>query len=191
MLAWSTISAPEGLWERIVENLDDAEAPPPSGELAKVIPVRSRRRRTFGYVATALGAAAAAVLAVVAVQSMSTTEVAPPLAAAYDAALADRDSRRAVLVNEDGSLAVDAVVDTDGHGYLQMSSLPALPSDKTYQLWGVVGEKAISLGVFGPNPEIEPFTVEGDLNALVITTEVAGGVISDGNMNGALAAELG
>ncbi len=195
MLAWSSMSAPAGLWERIAESLDDGVAPAPSGQLATVIPPPTlqshRRRRRVAPVLWPLAAAAAAVVAVVAVQQFDTkSNEGPPLAQAYNAALGDRDSRRATLANEDGTLTVDAVVDSDGHGFLQLESLPALPSSKTYQLWGVVDDKAISLGIFGPNPEIEPFAVTGNLSALVITTEVAGGVISDGNMDGALIASL-
>jgi anti-sigma factor RsiW len=194
MLAWTSMSAPAGLWERIADSLDDGVAPVPSGPLAAVIPsstVPARRRRRMAPAMWPLAAAAVAALVVVGVQQVSTqSNDGPPLVQAYNAAIGDRDSRRATLANEDGTLKVDAVVDSDGHGYLQMESLPALPSSKTYQLWGVVDDKAISLGILGPNPEIEPFAVTGNLTALVITTEVAGGVISDGNMDGALSAAL-
>ena len=43
---------------------------------------------------------------------------------------------------------------------------------------------AISLGIFGPNPEIEAFTVESDVAVLALTIEDAPGVISDGNQDG-------
>jgi hypothetical protein len=36
----------------------------------------------------------------------------------------------------------------------------------------------ISLGVVGNRPGIEPFTADGELDALVITREVAGGVMA-------------
>jgi hypothetical protein len=43
----------------------------------------------------------------------------------------------------------------------------ALGPDRTYQLWGVIGDQVISLGVLGARPGVEPFTVDGDLTALV------------------------
>ena len=63
---------------------------------------------------------------------------------------------------------------------------PALGADQTYQLWGVVSDaQVISLGILGPNPELETFTVEGEVSALAITIEDAPGVIADGNPDGA------
>lgn len=185
MMAWTSMSAPEGLWDRIAASLDE-QAPPPSGELAKVLPMARRSRRFGSAIAWVASAAAAAILAVVAVSVFNSSSTdRHPLAAAFEDAVNDRDSRTATLVEADSGLSVKAVVDTDGHGYLQLDALPELPSDKTYQLWGVIDDRAISLGIFGPNPEIEPFSATGNLTALVITTEVAGGVISNGNMTGA------
>lgn len=175
-LAFSGASAPDGLWDRISGSLDGV-APSPGPELAKVMPI-DRRRRMAGRVASwALASAAAAVIAVVAVQVIDgRSEVRDPIAEAVDQARADRDSRVAMLTAEGSDVSVEAIVDQDGHGYLIASELPALSSDQTYQLWGVVNDTVISLGILGRSPEIESFSVEGDLTALVITEEVAGGV---------------
>ena len=53
-------------------------------------------------------------------------------------------------------------------------------SDRTYQLWGVVGSRTISLGLLGPHPGIVPFSVAGTapVTAFAITDEVAGGVVT-------------
>ncbi len=76
-------------------------------------------------------------------------------------------------------MQAEAVVQPDGVGFLSAATLPELPSTETYQLWGVYGDgDVISLGVFGNRPEIEPFAAEGDLDALVITREAAGGVMA-------------
>jgi anti-sigma-K factor RskA len=88
-------------------------------------------------------------------------------------------------MNERDPTVVEAVVDQDGHGFLLASELPALPNDQTYQLWGIIGEQVISIGVLGPHPELETFTVKGDLAGLAVTIEPAGGVVSDGNPDGA------
>ena len=61
--------------------------------------------------------------------------------------------------------------------------LSALPSDRTYQLWGVVGSRTISLGLLGSHPGIVPFSVAGSpgVSAFAITDEVAGGVVASVN----------
>jgi anti-sigma factor RsiW len=186
MLAWTSMDAPAGLWDRIACELDDhADASPPSA----VIPLRGPNRRAKPLFAWALATAAAVALVVIAVSAITGGDRREaPIAQAYQDAREDRDSRLATL--ERDGLSVPAVVDSDGHGYLDLSALPELPGDQTYQLWGVIDDKAISLGVFGPNPEIETFSAGGGLTALVITTERGNGVISDGNMDGALIGEL-
>ncbi len=85
----------------------------------------------------------------------------------------------AALASDDGELHADAVVREDGIGFLAATALPALPETETYQLWGVYGDgDVISLGVIGNRPDIEPFSALGDIDALVITREQAGGVVS-------------
>jgi anti-sigma-K factor RskA len=58
-----------------------------------------------------------------------------------------------------------------------------LPTDRTYQLWGVIGGKTISLGLLGPDPSVVPFSVAGDgsVQAFAITAEHAGGVVQSTN----------
>lgn len=188
MLAWTSMEAPAGLWDRIAATIDAQDDAPPR-HVADVLPLRAPRRRLPMATAALMSAAAAAVLAVVVVNVLRTDDGRAPLAQAFQTALDDRDSLTTELANEAGVRA-RAVVDADGHGYLELTELPSLPDDKTYQLWGVIDGEAISLGIFGPNPELETFSVVGNLSALVITTEEAGGVISDGNMDGALVGEL-
>jgi anti-sigma-K factor RskA len=72
------------------------------------------------------------------------------------------------------------VVVPDGRGYLVSSSLPALASSKTYQLWGIVGNRPISLGLLGNAPRQAIFTVAGAMrpSSLAVTAEPAGGTRS-------------
>jgi anti-sigma factor RsiW len=180
MLAYSGASAPDGLWDRIAGSLEEP-APAPGPELAKVLPLSSARRRQRGRTTMfiAAGLAAAAALGVVASRALDTGSTQPSLAAAASAAQDDRDSRLASLVADGGSeVAIDAVVDQDGHGYLLAGDLPVLPADKTYQLWGVLDGEVISLGVLGNRPEVESFTATPELTTLVLTIEEAGGVVS-------------
>jgi anti-sigma-K factor RskA len=203
MLAWSGMAAPDGLWDRIAANLDVGDAPTPSGQLASVMAIDDERReratrrsaarrwRTAGsWVAASAAAAIVAVVAVAVVGGGDSSE--PPLVIAASEARADRDSMVAQLVRADGVVGAEAVIDQDGHGYLLGEDLPALSSDLTYQLWGVIGDQVISLGVLGANPEIELFSAgEESVSQLVVTIEPAGGVVSNGNPDGAYAGTLG
>ena len=69
------------------------------------------------------------------------------------------------------------MVQPDGTGLLAAQDLPAL-QDKDYQLWGVIGDQVISLGVLGERPEVVPFSAAGDLRGLAITAEQPGGVVT-------------
>jgi anti-sigma-K factor RskA len=64
-----------------------------------------------------------------------------------------------------------------GQGYLVSSKLPALPSGRTYQLWGQIGGHSISLGLLGPSPMQGTFTSARTPSALAITVEPAGGSV--------------
>jgi anti-sigma-K factor RskA len=198
MLAFTGMDAPEGLWSRIEQELD-APAPVPGPELARVMSIdEAPSRRRFASIAPwVASAAAAAIVAVVAI-GITDRATAPtdPLVAAYEEADVDRDSTRATLVAEGSPFEAVAVIDQDGHGFVRAGELPALGADQTYQLWGVVdtgGDEpdVISLGIFGPNPELETFTTETPVVALAITIEEAPGVISNGNPEGIYIGAIG
>ena len=188
MLAFTGMDAPDDLWSRISDEIGE-QAPPPGPELAKVISFDDHpKRRLISRVAPwAVSVAAAAVIAFVAVGLADRADApSDPLANAVEEAQADRDSLMTTLVAEGSDASADAVIDQDGHGYVLARDLPTLPEGQTYQLWGVVeGGDVISLGIFGPNPEIETFTVEGSVRARAITTVAFPGVISDGTPAGA------
>ena len=188
MLAFTGMDAPDDLWGRIADEIGE-QAPPPGPELAKVLSMDDapRRRRISAIAPWVVTAAAAAVIGFVAIGLADSAE-APnePMAGAVELALADRDSLTTTLVSDASDASADAVIDQDGHGFVLGSDLPTLPDDQTYQLWGVVEDgQVISLGIFGPHPETETFTVEGSVTALAITIEEYPGVISNGNPDGA------
>jgi len=188
MLAFTGMDAPDDLWGRISAEIGE-QAPPPGPELARVMSIddHPRRRRISTVAPWVVSAAAAAVLAFVAIGIADRAD-APnePLANALEIAQGDRDSVTTTLVSEASDASAEAIIDQDGHGFVVAQGLPTLPEDQTYQLWGVVEDgQVISLGIFGPNPEIETFTVEGPVSALAITIEEFPGVISDGNPEGA------
>ncbi len=100
------------------------------------------------------------------------------MAQVFDRAMADPDATRVVLRSEDDAQRAVAMLQPGGLGMISLHDLPDLGPDRTYQLWGVIDDEVISLGVLGARPGVEPFTVNGDLSALVVTDEVAGGVTS-------------
>lgn len=194
MLAFSGAPAPTGVWDRIASALEE-RAPAPETVLAPVLSLDQRRhpeqrrqvqRRRQGLTLV-LGGAAAAAVAAVAVLGVKVVDQSneldryrkgasnTQLSAAAVEALADPTARKARLVSSAGNYSVQVAIE-DGVGYLLASDLPALPDDRTYQLWGVIDGKVISLGVLGSSPKIVAFPADKALSTLVLTDEARGGV---------------
>jgi len=211
MLAFTGMDAPADLWAKITAEIE-ADAPAPGPELAKVfdrgvsasttgsttgsrvvkLEDERARRRMSTWVLGAAAAIALAVAGAIVVTGAGDTTSNDPIADAFERAMDDRDSVQTELVVDGSPATALGVIDQDGHGYLDAGDLPRLTADQTYQLWGVLGENGdvVSLGILGRNPELETFTIEGDVAALAVTIEVAPGVISDGNPDGAYVGEL-
>ena len=96
---------------------------------------------------------------------------------AIDAAIADPEAVKVEMRSPEGDLFVDAWVLPDGRGYLARDNLPTLGPDRNYQMWAVVGENKISVGLLGSKPEPAAFVANGPVTALAITEEEAGGVV--------------
>ena len=75
-----------------------------------------------------------------------------------------------------GDLSVTVVTTDDGLSVVTTAQLPALDPAETYQLWSVVGDEVVSVGLLGSNPSDVEFRIEGDPTVLALTVEVAGGV---------------
>ncbi|HET7720387.1 MAG TPA: anti-sigma factor, partial [Acidimicrobiales bacterium] len=150
-------------------------------------PSAGRRRRTLGLgIAAMVAAAAVAMVGFLGVQlgedrsrsDQYAFDAYGELERSANAALNDPSAQKVDLVSTDGSRFVQAVVLRDGTGFLVNPKLPALASNRTYQLWAVVGTAKISVGVLGNEPKIVPFKMNGPVSALAITEEVAGGVVA-------------
>lgn len=164
-------SAPDKLWERIAGALEPA---PPRLDL-----VRPSRARPLTVRAGLIAGAAAGVLA--GFMGFKVNELnnrldqINSLQGAAQAALMNPRSSRVQLTAANKPVA-HLVLLRDGQGYLVENKLRALDSDRTYQLWGLVGQEKISLGVLGKDPEVAAFKFAGRIDGFALTEEVAGGV---------------
>jgi hypothetical protein len=150
---------------------------------------RSRRIVTRTLVAAvSVAAAVILVLGVVVARQEDrlddmTREVAAlDLQRAAGQAMADPEATKVALGPPDGGASTATVVVLpDGTGFL-LGSLPALPDDRTYQLWGIDGERVISLGVLGSAPTVAAFPVgDAGFTTYALTEEVRGGVAQSEN----------
>ena len=180
--------APDGLWSRISESLEE---PPPALRLTLATPPAARSTRTRRLNRVLVGAVAAAVLVIAAlgVQVVRQGKRIDDMAASISAqglqgdmvrAMADPDSHKMNLVSPSGEPMSAAAVMTDsGTGYFVATSMPALAEDQTYQLWGIMADgQVVSLGVLGHEPQMAAFEASGGLKGLAVTEEVKGGVPS-------------
>ena len=188
MLTTGWAAAPAGVWDRISSSLE--EAPPPL-DLAPVVPLRPAVSRGFGMRAAAMVAAVAAVvIGLMGVKIVDDGRRLDRIAAgvhseelqrAANAAVADPRADQVSLRSEDGAWFADAVLLDDGTGYLVKHNLPPLSGDRTYQLWALAGTSKISVGTLGSAPKVAAFHATGEVWALAITEEPAGGVVSSQN----------
>jgi anti-sigma-K factor RskA len=133
-----------------------------------------------------LAAAAAVIVVALGIQvgrieTRKATQTATLQALAYRVADADPNAKHLTLSSADGVHTVRAVIIADGTTYLGPSNLDKLPSDETYQMWGVVNGARVSLGVIGADASFHAFTTPTVANVLAMTVESRGGVVSSTN----------
>jgi hypothetical protein len=106
-----------------------------------------------------------------------------PSMATVQAALSVPGAKKVVLRPvSGGTSSLDAVILPGGTGYLYGVHLAPLDPEHTYQLWGIVGSERISYGLIGSHPApVTAFQVAQGVQALAVTEEVAGGVVSTAN----------
>ncbi|HEX5615050.1 MAG TPA: anti-sigma factor [Acidimicrobiia bacterium] len=176
--------APPAVWDAIVAAVTTApgDEPAPGATVVSLVARRSVSARVVG----AVGAVAAAVIAILGFQVAdlrgrvddAPPVAAPSVAAQYASAASRDDAAVVVLRTSDARELAHIALLPDGTGYVVNDALDPLPDDRTYQLWAVVGaeQKVISVGVLGNTPGDAAFHVAGPVTAFVLTEEVAGGV---------------
>lgn len=194
MVASAGGSAPDGVWDRISESIaQDPRAADPRPSLV-VLGQRRKWRLPARIGAAAAAGVAAAALVLVGIQTARIDRLNHRVnqlsAAAREsdgfqgvaAALLDPSARRMALTSTAASATSlgDLVILPSGTSYLVGSTLPALAPSETYQLWSVLGGRAVSVGLLGTNPRTVAFAVDPSLAAqtYLVTIEPAGGVVA-------------
>lgn len=75
-----------------------------------------------------------------------------------------------------GAVTMTVSTADDGSALATATGLQALGAGETYQLWSVVGDEVVSVGLLGSDPGDVPLRIEGEPAVLALTVEVAGGV---------------
>jgi anti-sigma factor RsiW len=182
---------PEKLWTRIASGIyDHRDVTPPLAALTGErlgAPITHRRRSLARRVTRSVALPLAVVVAILSFQLANADHRASQLqhALASDhgevvAALATPGHQLVNLTSSTHQRLVQFVLVPDGRGYLVNSQLPTLAPSQTYQLWDVIGKKAVSIGLMGPSPRHVTFTLAGTTGAseLAITVEPSGGTIT-------------
>jgi len=153
--------------------------------LAPVVPIERRRktvpRRMFVAAATAAAVLIAGLgieIGRLQVRKSPTLNPSAIQSLLYQYADANPGARHITLTSADSAKQVRAVVLPDGTSVLGKGDLATLPSNETYQLWGIVGAQQVSLRVVGTNPDYVTFTTPPSVTVLAMTVEQQGGVIS-------------
>jgi anti-sigma factor RsiW len=189
---------PEGLWNSIAARLPERQddVPPPMPRLVRAddtgdAPETSARQafRSRGRLAT-FAAIAVSAAAAVAILSVSLVRADNHVTQLTSQAIAGQPGDVVTALETPGHRVVNLdstshaklaqfVVDPDGQGYMVSSKLPTLSSAHTYQLWGVVDGKPISLGLLGRHPTQATFTLASWQTASVlgITVEPSEGAV--------------
>ena len=198
---------PEGLWPRIAERLgeDSGEegelppmpeltvgTPPERSPFRAPSPGRTRRTRSNTLLLGSVAVAASAVAIVLGIGLVRSQHDVTNLqrSVAHERAVA-RSTPAEIALHTPGHRMVNLVDSAQveqarfvtvpgGRGYLVSSSLPALKSGQTYQLWGIVGTTPISLGLLGGSPHGSTFTIAGapSIAELALTAEPIGGTVA-------------
>jgi anti-sigma-K factor RskA len=165
--------APENLWDRIAASLQ--EEPPALGSV-----VRPPSWRRFSLIVP-IGAVAAALVLIVGLLAAKVGNLDQRVGSlshqtTIASAISNPAHRTVVLTSASkASWQATAVVLPNGEGYVISSSMPAIGSSRTFQLWALARGKVVSLGVLGSDPVGAAIRVEPTMTLLMITAEPLGG----------------
>jgi anti-sigma-K factor RskA len=187
LMANGGVAAPEGLWDRIAEEISPelpSSAPGAAALLAQLPrPARLERRHPRAFAgAIALAAAVLVVVALLSLQvsnlnqQLRSNQSAVGISAAVDSVLTHQH-RTITLTAAHRSENATVIIGSGDEGYWIGSNLAELPTSETYQLWTIVrGKVIVSLGVLGSDPKAaSAFRLAPDMGQLMVTIEPEGG----------------
>jgi hypothetical protein len=192
MLANSGGDAPAHLWQRIEAQLDAATRPIDRTAHDELAPRRAARMAHGASTLRTRVLAVAAVVVVVAALSVQVVRLddrvdglqgltpQQQVARAAQSALVDDAAQHVAVDSATTSARVAQIaILPSGAAFLVNDALPSLPADRTYQLWGLVGRRLVSLGLLGADPDAVSFDAgtRGVVTRFAITDERAGGVV--------------
>jgi hypothetical protein len=161
------------LWGRIAHEAGFGPAAPP--RTTHPSPGRARFSLRI-WSPLVVGAAALVVAAAITAGLISATSEPPNLDAMAAAAADLPGSLTVTLTDPTGSDVAEAVVASNGQAFIDGARLPTLPENRTYQLWAIVEDRVVSVGIMGNRPTVSSFRVEGRLAGLAVSEEKLGGV---------------
>lgn len=208
LLANSGGNAPTHLWAGIAERVATTAPQDGAGKREFVVPIGptvGRRppsvfltsadlarpgRHRIAWRTPALVAAAAIVILVLGVQVAHLNHQVGRLQAlsqrqgVIQAAQAAQANPQATHVTLDaahttGQAVAEIVFLPSGTAFVVNSHLPVLPATQTYQLWGKVHDRLVSLGLLGSHPSDVAFRLSpsAKVSLFAVTAERAGGVV--------------
>ncbi len=172
--------APAGLWERIEEEINEG------GDTVTYRPPQRSRLRIPTIIASTALAVAAALTLIFGIEihslhsqvtELSTQVTTSATRAIATAALLQPGAKRFALDSPQGHAVGSVVALPSGEVVLTSFLMHPLKASSTYQVWAIVDEKPISLGLLGNRPSISVFHTGGrQAFEFAITIEPAHGV---------------
>ena len=159
--AFEPVAPDDDVWTRIEAQIS---GPAPASDA-----VRVERKRTPWFtwnMGLAVAAVFVLVLGIAAIVSANQGE---------EATFA-LDTTRDLIDPATGEVVATVATGDRGQSMISNEGLAALGADETYQLWSVVGDEIVSVGLLGSDPDSVPLRLEGEPAVLALTVEVAGGV---------------
>jgi hypothetical protein len=166
MLANEGGPAPAGIWERIEQEIDGLNDP--------VLTFRQPARRSRFRIPTIIASTALAVAAALTlifgieihslnhqVAQLGTQVTTSATKAIATAALLQPGAKQFALVDPHGKTVGNVVALRSGEVVLTSFSMQTLSPKSTYQVWAIVDERPISLGLLGNRPGVSVFHTQG------------------------------
>jgi anti-sigma factor RsiW len=188
LLAAAGGTAPDQVWDRIAGAIGQQSRP--DGPSVPRLVSAARPPARSGWVRPLQAAALAAAVAVAVLVGVGTVRIGNldhqvhqlrTANGGVAGALVDPSARHLTLTTTAaGQPIAQLIILPSGASWLVGSELPVLVPARTYQLWSIVGGRAVSVSLLGAHPVTVAFRVDpaAPPQAYLVTIEPAGGVVA-------------